>query len=110
MQVTTLENYYENDYTDTTRSTYFRYKMFHRLTFCLSRKNKRKGGYLFTVLKGYFMMAEKINRLYEDGVKLFLCGRPATPKTVMQYVAEHFSDCMPTFFYDKKGRLAEIHF
>lgn len=56
------------------------------------------------------MMAEKINRLYEDGVKLFLCGRPATPKTVMQYVAEHFSDCMPTFFYDKKGRLAEIHF
>lgn len=56
------------------------------------------------------MMVEKIKSLYESGAKLFVSGRPATPVMVMQYVAVHISDCMPTFYYDEKGRLTELHF
>lgn len=55
-------------------------------------------------------MDKRINNLYDIGVKLYICGKPATPEMVISYVLQDISNVMPEFFYDKEGRLNEVRF
>lgn len=55
-------------------------------------------------------MADRLEMLYEEGAKLFVSGRPATPEMVIKHVAGNVRNCMPQFFYNEEGRLAEIRF
>lgn len=53
---------------------------------------------------------EHLHILYENGVKLYFCGMPATPELIGRSIATQKSFIMPDFIYDEDGNLQEIQF
>jgi len=48
-------------------------------------------------------------KLYERGVKLYICGVPATPQMVEGFMQQN-SDCMPKISFNEKGDISEINY
>lgn len=53
---------------------------------------------------------EHLSILYENGVKLYYCGKPATPELIDRFVTKNKSFIMPDFVYDEEGNIKEIQF
>ncbi len=51
-----------------------------------------------------------LEMLYEWGVKLFISGKPATPKMVTEFLLRNRNYYMPDFAYDEEGNLDEIRY
>lgn len=48
--------------------------------------------------------------MYEWGAKLYIGGKPATPRMVEELFSTHGSTCMPVICYDENGRISEIQY
>ena len=48
--------------------------------------------------------------MYNQGVVLYLGGKPATPEAVNNFFNTEGNYCMPTIGYDEKGSIKEIFF
>lgn len=49
-------------------------------------------------------------QLYAWGVKLFICGKPATPAMVAEHIVREDEIYMPDFYFNDKGDLSEIRY
>ena len=52
----------------------------------------------------------RVKELYEWGAKLYVCGLPAIPQMVQDYITREEYSGMPVIFYDSNGAIVEIHF
>lgn len=55
-------------------------------------------------------LSKTILNMYEWGAKLYIGGKPATPRMVEELFSTHGSTCMPVICYDENGRISEIQY
>lgn len=51
-----------------------------------------------------------ISVMYEWGAKLYIGGKPATPKMVEEFLNINGGACMPVICYDENGSISEIQY
>ncbi len=56
------------------------------------------------------IVKKRLCDLYNQGIKLYLSGKPATPEAVVRFFDSEGNYCMPTIGYDEKGSIKEIFF
>ena len=56
------------------------------------------------------VVKKRLYDLYNQGIKLYLGGKPATPEAVNKFFNTEGNYCMPTIGYDEKGSIKEIYF